>query len=149
NVHKVTVVYDTATDIEPVKRTVHLGSGRTLDYDRLIVSPGIDFRWNAIRGYTEAAAERVPHAWNARAQTLLLRRQREAMPDNGVFILSVPGNPYRCPPGPCERAAMVAYYFKQAKPRAKILILDAKDQFSKQGLFQDGWKALYGDMIEW
>jgi sulfide dehydrogenase [flavocytochrome c] flavoprotein subunit len=149
NNHKVTVIHATATDIDPVKKTVTLSNGRTLGYDRLIVAPGIDIRWNAIQGYDEAAAERFPHAWKPGAQTLLLRRQLEAMPDGGVFILAAPANPFRCPPGPYERTAMVAHYLKQAKPRSKIVVLDAKDQFSKQALFQDGWKALYGDMIEW
>lgn len=147
--HGVRVVHDAAVAIDPVKKTVRLGQGETLAYDRLILSPGIDFRWNAIAGYDEVAAERMPHAWKAGAQTLLLRRQLEAMPDGGVVVMSVPANPFRCPPGPYERAAMIAHYLKQAKPRAKILILDAKEMFSKQGLFQDGWKAVYGDMIEW
>jgi sulfide dehydrogenase [flavocytochrome c] flavoprotein subunit len=147
--HRIDVFRDSVIDIDPGQKTVTLAGGRTLPYDRLIIAPGIDMRWNALPGYTEAIAERLPHAWKAGAQTTLLRRQLEAMPDGGVFLMSVPPNPYRCPPGPYERASLVAHYFKQANPRAKILILDAKDNFSKQALFQDGWKALYGDMIEW
>lgn len=147
------VVHQMATAIDATKKTVTLDNGTVLNYDRLIVAPGIDIRWDSaqggIQGYNEAAAERVPHAWKPGAQTLLLRRQLEAMPDGGVFILSAPANPFRCPPGPYERVAMVAHYFKQQKPRSKILVLDAKEQFSKQGLFQDGWKAVYGEMIEW
>jgi len=142
-----------ATAIDATKKTVTLDNGTVLAYDKLIVSPGIDIRWDSaqagIQGYNEAAAERMPHAWKPGAQTLLLRRQLEAMPDGGVFLMSSPANPFRCPPGPYERVAMVAHYLKQTKPRSKILILDAKEQFSKQGLFQDGWKAVYGEMIEW
>ena len=145
----VRVVRDTASAIDPAARTVRTADGQSFAWDRLIVSPGIDLRWGAIAGYTEATAETMPHAWRAGPQTLLLRRQLVDMRDGGVVILSVPANPFRCPPGPYERTAMIAHYLKQAKPRSKILVLDAKDAFSKQGLFQDGWKALYGDMIEW
>ncbi|MBP6599935.1 MAG: FAD-dependent oxidoreductase, partial [Giesbergeria sp.] len=124
-------------------------SGQTLRYDRLVLSPGVDMRWNALEGYDEAAAQTAPHAWKAGAQTQLLRQQMEAMQDGGSFVMVIPDNPFRCPPGPYERAAMVAHYFKQHKPRSKILLLDAKDSFSKQALFLQGFKALYGDMIEW
>ncbi len=147
--HGVRVVHDTAAAIDPETRTVRLAGGDTLAYDRLVVSPGVDFRWNAIEGYDEKAAERMPHAWNAGPQTLLLRRQLEAMEDGGTVLLSVPSNPYRCPPGPYERASIVAYYLKRAKPRSKIVILDGKDQFAEQALFEDGWKSLYPGMIEW
>lgn len=147
--HGVEVLHDRAVAIDPVKKTVTLGRGGALGYDRLILSPGIDLRWNAIAGYDEAAAEKMPHAWKAGPQTLLLRRQLEAMPDGGVVLISAPANPFRCPPGPYERASLIAHYLRQAKPRSKILILDAKDAFSKQPLFQDGWKALYANMIEW
>jgi sulfide dehydrogenase [flavocytochrome c] flavoprotein subunit len=147
--HGVRVVQDTATAIDANAKTVRLAGGATLPYDRLVVSPGIDIRWNGIEGYDEAASEVMPHAWRAGPQTTLLRRQLEAMPDGGVVILTPPANPFRCPPGPYERAAMIAHYLKASKPRSKILVLDAKDQFSKQGLFTAGWKAVYGDMIEW
>jgi sulfide dehydrogenase [flavocytochrome c] flavoprotein subunit len=149
DVHGVRVVHDTAQAIDPVAKTVRLAGGSTLNYDKLVVSPGIDFRWGGIEGYTEAAAETMPHAWKAGPQTTLLRRQLEAMPNGGTVIMVAPANPFRCPPGPYERAAMIGHYLKTNKPRSKILILDAKDMFSKQGLFQDGWKAVYGDMIEW
>ena len=145
----VTQVLGTATAIDPVAKTVRLAAGDPVPYDRLIVSPGIDVRFDAVPGYDEAASEKLPHAWKAGSQTLLLRQQLESMRDGGVVLMSVPGNPYRCPPGPYERAAMIAHYLKTAKPRSKILILDSKEMFSKQPLFQDGWKALYGDMIEW
>jgi NADPH-dependent 2,4-dienoyl-CoA reductase/sulfur reductase-like enzyme len=106
-------------------------------------------RWGALEGYDEAAASKAPHAWKAGEQTLLLKRQLEAMGDGGVFILTAPDNPFRCPPGPYERVGMIAHYFKKKKPKSKILVLDAKDAFSKKALFIEGWKALYGDMIEW
>jgi len=147
--HGVTVVHEAAAAIDPAQKTVRLSGGGTLPYDRLIVSPGVDLRWNAIQRYDEAAAEKMPHAWKAGAQTTLLRRQLEAMPDGGTFIMVAPADPFRCPPGPYERASMIAHYFKTAKPRSKILILDAKDAFSKQGLFMEGWRALYPGMIEW
>ena len=112
-----------------------------------MLAPGIDLRFDALPGYTEAAAERMPHAWKAGEQTVLLRRQLEAMPDGGLVVIAAPANPYRCPPGPYERASLIAYYLKTKKPKSKIVILDAKDAFSKQRLFQDGWKALYDGMI--
>lgn len=146
--HGVEIVRDTAAAIDPDQHAVRLAGGRTLPYDRLVVSPGIDMRWDSISGYSEAAAQVMPHAWTASDQLLLLRRQLEAMPDGGVFLISAPPTPYRCPPGPYERASLVAHLFQQKKPRAKILIMDAKDQFSDQALFEAGWKALYGAMIE-
>jgi sulfide dehydrogenase [flavocytochrome c] flavoprotein chain len=147
--HAVRIVHDTATAIDPAAKTVRLAGGDTLSYDKLVVSPGVDMKWNGVEGYDEAAAEIMPHAWKAGPQTVLLRRQLEAMPDGGLVVIVVPATPYRCPPGPYERAAMIGYYLKSAKPRAKIMILDAKDQFPKQSLFTAGWKAVYGDMIEW
>ena len=143
------IIHARADDVDASARTVRLSNGQTLTWDRLVLSPGVDMRWNAVQGYDEAAAQKAPHAWKAGAQTLLLRKQMEAMADGGTFVMTIPDNPFRCPPGPYERAAMVAHYFKQHKPRSKILLLDAKDNFSKKGLFQQGWKALYGDMIEW
>ncbi|MBM3522639.1 MAG: NAD(P)/FAD-dependent oxidoreductase, partial [Alphaproteobacteria bacterium] len=145
----VKIIHAEARAIDPVRRTVRLETGASLAYDRLIVSPGVDIRWRAVDGYDEDAATVMPHAWTAGAQTLLLRRQLEAMRDGGLVILSAPANPFRCPPGPYERAAMIAHYLHRHKPRSKILILDAKDSFSKQGLFQDGWQARYPGMIEW
>lgn len=143
------VVHARADDVDAAARTVKLSSGQTLRYDKLVLSPGVDMRWGALEGYDEAAAQRAPHAWKAGPQTQLLRQQMEAMDDGGTFVMVIPANPFRCPPGPYERAAMVAQYFKQHKPKSKILLLDNKDAFSKQGLFIQGWKALYGDMIEW
>lgn len=147
----VDVIHDRAAGIDAPTKRVRLAGGGVLAYDRLILSPGIAIRWGAIEGYDEAAAQHMPHAWIPAdgSQTLLLRRQLEAMPDGGVVGFAIPGNPFRCPPGPYERISMVAHYLKRHKPRSKILALDAKEGFSKQGLFQDGWRALYGDMIEW
>jgi sulfide dehydrogenase [flavocytochrome c] flavoprotein chain len=120
-----------------------------VSYDRLILSPGIDINWGALPGYDEAAAERMPHAWKAGAQTLLLRRQLEAMADGGVVVISAPANPYRCPPGPYERASLIAAWLKTNRPHSKLLLLDAKDIFSKQKLFQAGWAQLYPGLLEW
>src|SRR3989475_6855277 len=136
------------TAIDPQGRTVTLGNGTRLPYDRLVLSPGIDIRWDGLPGYTEAAAERMPHAWKAGEQTLLLRRQLEAMEDGGTVVISAPANPFRCPPGPYERASLIAYYLKTKKPKSKLIILDAKDAFSKQRLFENAWKALYPN-LEW
>jgi sulfide dehydrogenase [flavocytochrome c] flavoprotein subunit len=147
----VRVVQDWVDGIDPVAKTMRLRGGATLGYDRAILSPGIALRWGAIEGYDEAASQLLPHAWVPAdgSQTRLLRRQLEAMDDGGVVGIAIPGNPFRCPPGPYERIGMIAEYLRKHKPRAKILALDAKDAFSKQALFQDGWKQLYGDMIEW
>jgi sulfide dehydrogenase [flavocytochrome c] flavoprotein subunit len=147
--HGVNVVHARATAIDPDTRTVTLADGATLPWDRLVVSPGIDIRWGAIQGYDQAASATIPHAWKAGEQTTLLRSQLEAMPDGGVVVMSAPRDPFRCPPGPYERASLIAHYLKQAKPRSKILLYDAKENFSKQGLFQQGWNALYPGMIEW
>ena len=145
----VTVVGAEAVAIDPQGGTVRLAGGSSLPFDRLVLSPGIDLEWNAIQGYDEAAAARMPHAWKAGAQTVLLRRQLEAMEDGGLVVIAVPENPYRCPPGPYERASLIADYLHREKPRSKVLILDAKDGFSKQGLFREGWERLYPGLIEW
>jgi sulfide dehydrogenase [flavocytochrome c] flavoprotein subunit len=147
--HGVEVIHDSATAIDATARKVSLAGGQILEFDRLIVAPGISLKFDAIDGYDQAAAEKMPHAWKAGPQTVLLRQQLEAMDDGGVVIIAPPGNPYRCPPGPYERASMIAHYLKENKPKSKILILDAKDKFSKQGLFTQGWEALYPGMIEW
>lgn len=147
--HGVKVIHDNVTTIDPVAKKVTLAGGKRLRYDRLVLSPGIDFRWDAIAGYDEAASQTIPHAWDGGPQTLILRKQLEQMRDGGVVIIAPPGNPFRCPPGPYERASMIAHYLKQAKPRSKVLIYDAKDKFSKQPLFMQGWQKLYPGMIEW
>ena len=145
----VTVAETSATSVDAAAKTVTLADGNKLSYDRLVMSPGIDFDWNAISGYDEAAAEKIPHAWKAGAQTVLLRRQLQAMDDGGLVVMSAPANPFRCPPGPYERASLIAYWLKIWKPKSKLLLLDAKDGFSKQRLFQNGWVELYQGMIEW
>jgi len=139
----------TAAGVDPQARRLALAEGGSLTYDRLVLAPGIDLNWNGLPGYGEAVAETMPHAWKAGAQTILLRRQLEAMEDGGVVLMSVPDNPYRCPPGPYERASLIAHYLKTRKPRSKLIVLDAKDQFSKQRLFQAAWKELYPDHLEW
>jgi sulfide dehydrogenase [flavocytochrome c] flavoprotein subunit len=130
-------------------RSVRLADGSRLAYDRLVVSPGIDLNFAGVAGYSEAAAAQMPHAWKAGAQTTLLRQQLETMPDGGTFIVAPPANPFRCPPGPYERVSLVASYFKARKPRSKILVFDAKDNFSKQGLFQAAWESEFPGMIAW
>jgi len=145
----VALKFSEATSVDPQARTVTLGDAAKLAYDRLVLAPGIDFRWDALPGYGEAASEKMPHAWKAGPQTLLLRRQLEAMQDGGAVVIAAPANPYRCPPGPYERASLIAYYLKTKKPKSKLLVLDAKDAFSKQKLFQQAWKALYPGLIEW
>jgi sulfide dehydrogenase [flavocytochrome c] flavoprotein subunit len=145
----VPVTFSTATAVDPQARRVMLANGTQLNYDRLVLAPGIDLRWGGLPGYTEAAAARMPHAWKAGEQTLLLRRQLEAMEDGGLVVIAAPANPFRCPPGPYERASLIAYYLKTKKPKSKVLILDAKDAFSKQGLFLAAWKELYPDHLEW
>jgi sulfide dehydrogenase [flavocytochrome c] flavoprotein chain len=147
----VNVVFDEVTAIDPVKKTVTLKGGKPLAYDALVVSPGIDFNFAAIEGYSEELANGdLPHAYKAGPQTLTLRKQLMAMPDGGTFVITVPNGPFRCPPGPYERASQVAAYLKgHGKMKSKVLILDANDSFSKKGLFEQAWKTHYGSMIEW
>ncbi|MCZ8140992.1 MAG: FCSD flavin-binding domain-containing protein [Acetobacteraceae bacterium] len=146
----VRVVHQSVVAVDAAAKQVRLADGAQVPYDRLIMSPGIDLRWGAIEGYDEAASERMPHGWVPSLQPIsLLRRQLEAMPDGGNFIMVIPDNPFRCPPGPYERISMVAEYLKRAKPRSKLIALDAKNGFSKQPLFQDAWAELYPGIIEW
>jgi sulfide dehydrogenase [flavocytochrome c] flavoprotein chain len=145
----VELVFGAATRIDPARRTVTVGGATSLPYDRLVLAPGIDIRWNAIPGYDQKAAERMPHAWAAGAQTTLLRRQLEAMEDGGLVVVTAPAPPYRCPPAPYERASLIAHYLKTRKPRSKVIIVDAKDTFSQQRLFQAAWRELYPSLLEW
>ena len=144
----VNVIAQAAAKIDPQARIVGLADGSSLGYDRLVLAPGIDLRFDALPGYDEAASEKMPHAWKAGEQTTLLRRQIEAMEDGGVVVIAVPAAPLRCPPAPYERASLIAHYLKTRKPRSKILILDAKDGFSQQKLFEAAWKELYPGLIE-
>jgi sulfide dehydrogenase [flavocytochrome c] flavoprotein subunit len=138
-----------ATRIDPQARTVTLSEGTVLPYDRLVLAPGVDFRWGSPAGYDEAAAARMPHAWKAGEQTLLLRRQLEAMEDGGLVAISAPTNPMRCPTGVYERASLIAHYLKTRKPRSKLIVLDAKDSFPLQRPFQAAWQQLYPGLLEW
>ena len=147
--HGVNVVYGNAVSIDPAGRKVALESGESLAYDRLVVAPGIDFKYSALEGYSEQAAAVMPHAWKAGSQTELLRRQLEQMPNGGTVIITVPPAPFRCPPGPYERASLIAYYLKRGKPKSKVLILDSNDSFAAQAEFMEAWQTLYPNMIEW
>ncbi len=149
--HGVKIARDRATAIDADKRQVRLAGGQTLSYDRLVLSPGIEFMWDGLPGLKSAAAqERVLHAWKAGAQTVALRRQLEAMPDGGVYALAIPLAPYRCPPGPYERACQIAHYFSKAKPKSKVLILDANDDVTSKGaLFKKAWADRYKGIIEY
>jgi NADPH-dependent 2,4-dienoyl-CoA reductase/sulfur reductase-like enzyme len=144
----ITVVQQAAATVDGHGRVVTLGDGAKLPYERLVIAPGSDPRFDALPGYDEAAAERMPHAWRAGAQTLLLRRQLEAMEDGGTVVMALPALPYRCPPASYERASLIAWYLKTRKPRSKLIVLDAKDTFSMQRLFQDAWKEFYPN-LEW
>lgn len=150
----INVVHDLVTAIDPAAKKVRIKSGKSFSYDACIVSPGISFKWDAIDGYDAKVAEKIPHAWKAGPQTTLLRKQIHAMKDGGVMVIVAPPNPFRCPPGPYERASQIAWYLKQHKPKSKIMILDSKGKFSKMGLFTAGWQRHYGygtdnSMIEW
>jgi NADH dehydrogenase FAD-containing subunit len=145
----VKVVNDRATAIDPAKKMVQLNGGGSLAYDRLVVAPGIEMKYDTIDGYSEQVAQSMPHAWQAGPQTQILKRQLLEMEDGGTVVIAPPPNPFRCPPGPYERVSMVAHYLKHYKPRSKIVILDAKNKFSKQKLFEDSWAQYYPGLIEW
>ncbi len=146
--HGVKVVQAEVTAIDPAAKVVTTSKG-TVSYDRLVVSPGIDFRLEEMKGYDAKAMEIMPHAWKAGPQTVLLRKQLEAMKDGGSMVMTVPLAPYRCPPGPYERASMVAHYLKKNKPKSKLVVLDANpDITSKGGLFKKGWKDNYEGIID-
>jgi len=147
----VRMVYDEVVAIDPEKQRVELDGDDPLPYDRLIVSPGVDLLLDEIPGLRDAAArQRVLHAWKAGPQTIALKRQLEDMPDGGVYAITIPKIPYRCPPGPYERACQVAWYFKQYKPKSKVLILDANDKVqSKEALFTQVWSDWYAGIVEY
>lgn len=145
----VQIVQAQAQELDPTAQRVTLSDDSTLAYDRLVLSPGVELRWNAIKGYDAEATTVFPHAWQAGSQTLLLGRQLEAMEDGGLVVISVPETPYRCPPGPYERASLIAHYLKTRKPKSKVLVLDAKDSFTKDRLFLAAWQRLYPNLLEW
>jgi len=146
----VTVINEMATGVDRAAKTVTLAGGQDLPYDRLILSPGIDFKEGSVAGWShETHAEIMPHAYKAGPQTQLLKAMVESMPQGGTFAMVAPPNPYRCPPGPYERISMVAHVLKNSNPTAKILVLDPKDKFSKQAVFEEGWAKHYDGMISW
>ena len=146
----VQIVHDTATVIDPVRKTVKLKGGRSLAYDRLVMSPGVDFIWDAVEGYSRQAGETsMPYAWEAGPQTQLLRKQLLALKDGENVIICAPKNSFRCPAAPYERASLIAYYLKNFKPKSKVIILDDKEVFTKQDLFMLGWDRLYPGRVEW
>ena len=148
--HGITLVHDRVASIDTQKKTVSLPNGTTIGYDKLVVSPGVDMHFDSIEGLQAAnASGQILQAWKAGAETTALRKQLEAMPDGGVYAITVPEAPYKCPPGPYERASQVAHYFKQAKPKSKVLILDANpDVTSKAALFKKYWSDNYKDIVE-
>jgi len=148
------VVFDSAEAIDGAAKTVKTKGGQSLSFDRCVVSPGVDFLYDKIEGYSAEVAEKIPHAWKAGPQTTILKKQLEDMKDGGVVAIVAPPNPFRCPPGPYERASLIAHYLQKHKPKSKVIILDAKQKFSKQGLFIQGWEKFYGyktdkALIEW
>ncbi|MCW5656495.1 MAG: FAD-dependent oxidoreductase [Burkholderiaceae bacterium] len=146
----VRLVHERAVAIDAGRRQVRLASGTVLPYDRLVVSPGVEFMFERVQGYSADAAQRVPHAWKAGEQTALLRRQLQALPDGGIVLLAVPLAPYRCPPGPYERACQIGWYLKTQKPKSKLIVLDANPQVTSKGaLFTAVWKDEYGSRIEY
>ncbi len=147
--HGIAMVQDSAVAIDAEKKIVKTEGGKELPFDRCVVAPGIELLYDKIEGYSEAASKTMPHAWKAGEQTKILRGQLESMADGGTVVITAPDNPYRCPPGPYERASQIAIYLKANKPKSKVIILDAKSKFSKQGLFLQAWEKFFPGMIEW
>lgn len=145
--YKIIVIHEKVKKVDGTINSVILENGKIIPYTKAIVAPGIDFKYE--NGYVEGSELYAPHAYKAGAQTSLLREQLENMKDGGTFVMVAPADPFRCPPGPYERISLVAHYIKNNKPNSKIIVLDQKDKFSKQALFSNGWKELYGDLIEW
>jgi sulfide dehydrogenase [flavocytochrome c] flavoprotein chain len=146
----VKLVHEAAAAIDRDKKTVRLANGSEMAYDRLVVAPGIDLRFDSVPGYSEAASEAMPHAWKAGPQTQALKKQLDALADGALIVMVAPPNPYRCPPGPYERVSMMAHVLKtKGHKSSRIVVLDPKDSFSKQGLFQEGWEKHYPGMLEW
>ena len=145
----VNVVHDWAMSVDSGAKKVNLGSGASVSYDKLVISPGIDLKYDSINGYSAEAQSKMPHAWKSGTQVQLLKSKVKGMKKGGTFVMVPPPNPYRCPPGPYERVSMIAHQFTKSNPTAKIIILDPKKKFSKQGLFMEAWDRHYPGMIEW
>jgi len=149
NNHGVNVVHDWAVGIDAAAKSVTLASGATIAYDHLVLSPGIDLKYDSVPGYSVEAQSKMPHAWKSGTQIQILKAQIDAMRQGGTFVMVPPPNPFRCPPGPYERVSMVASVLKRKNPTAKIIVLDPKEKFSKQALFTEGWQTHYPGMVEW
>lgn len=147
--HGINVIHDYAVGVDRDAKTVTLAGGASLPYDKLILSPGIDFVDGAVEGWSVASQNKMPHAFKGGSQTELLKAQIMAMPEGGTYAMVAPPNPFRCPPGPYERISMVAHALKKVNPTAKIIIADPKEKFSKQALFQEGWGDHYSGMVDW
>lgn len=147
--HGVNVVHDWAMSVDGAAKEVKLASGASIGYDKLVLSPGIDMKYDSIPGYSVEAQDTMPHGWKSGSQVQLIKAQVEAMKEGGTFLMVPPPNPYRCPPGPYERISMIAHILKEKNPTAKILVIDPKEKFSKQALFQEGWETHYAGMVEW
>jgi sulfide dehydrogenase [flavocytochrome c] flavoprotein subunit len=147
--HGINMVHDWASSVDTAGKKLMLASGASLSYDKLVLSPGIDIKYDSVDGYSVEAQNAMPHAWKSGTQVQLLKAQVENMKEGGTYVMVAPPNPYRCPPGPYERVSMIAHIFKQKNPTAKIIILDPKEKFSKQALFMEGWQKHYPGMVEW
>lgn len=147
--HGVNVVHDWASSVDAANKTVKLASGATVPYDKLILSPGIDMKYDSVPGYSVEAQDTMPHGWKSGSQVQLIKAQVEAMKEGGTFVMVPPPNPFRCPPGPYERVSMIAHILKKKNPTAKIIVVDQKPKFSKQALFMEGWEKNYPGMVEW
>jgi len=143
------VISELATGVDTTKKQVTLKTSDKISYDKLVLSPGIDFKYDAIEGYSAEVAKTMPHAWKAGIQTQILKTQLKEMKAGGTVVMAAPPNPYRCPPGPYERASMIAHFLKTNKPGSKLMIFDTKEKFSKMALFQEGWLDYYENIIEW
>lgn len=147
--HGVNVIHDWAMSVDGAAKQVKLASGANVSYDKLVLSPGIDMKYDSVPGYSVDDQDAMPHGWKSGSQVQLIKAQVEAMKEGGTFLMVPPPNPYRCPPGPYERVSMIAHILKEKNPTAKILIIDPKEKFSKQGLFVEGWENHYPGMVEW
>ncbi|MCP4183807.1 MAG: FAD-dependent oxidoreductase [Hyphomicrobiales bacterium] len=149
NNHGINVVHDWAASVDNANKKVILASGAAISYDKLVISPGIDMKYDSVPGYSVEAQTKMPHGWKSGTQVQVIKHNIVNMREGGTFVMVPPPNPFRCPPGPYERTSMIAHYLTQHNPTAKVIVLDTKPKFSKQGLFMDGWQRHYPDMVEW